>query len=86
MKRTCVNKIILVNDDGSTKEIEKGAAIGINGNQVDIDLVNISYVELVNVAIGLLGAISDIGLGDMMGKAIEFYFGDDSDAGLQDNT
>lgn len=86
MKKTCVNQIIMVNDDGSTNEIEKGAAIGISGNQVDIDLVNISYVELVNVAIGLLGAISDIGLGDMMGKAIEFYFGDDADAGLQDNT
>lgn len=86
MKKTCVNQIILVNDDGSTDEIKNGAAIGINGNKVDIDLVNISSSDLVNVTLGLLRAISDIGLGDMMDKAIEFYFGDDVDAGLQNNT
>ncbi len=86
MKKTSVKQIILVSDDGSTDEIKRGAAIGINGNRVDIDLMNISCSDLINVIIGLLIEICDIGLGDVMGKAVEFYIGDGADAGLQNNT
>lgn len=85
MRKTNVKEIILVNEDGSTDNVESGTVIMVNGNKVSVRVVNMNSSEIINAAIGLIDAIADIGLGDVMSKAVEFRYGDDVDAGLQDN-
>lgn len=78
--QTEVKEIIKVMDDGTQHKVEHGTVIEMQGDDINMAFVDVKPVDIVELAIGLVEAVRQLGLGEALKKAIDFYYGEEEDA------
>jgi hypothetical protein len=92
MEQSNVGKIIRVDEDGTKQECHHCVVISCEDDDFKLDFVDMAPLDMVRSAIGLVEALKQLGLGEMLQRMTE-YFADkplevavkesDEDAGLQ---
>lgn len=59
-------KIIVVMEDGSQKEISKGMSAEFVNDTMHVDMVNISKFDIVRIAYGIMVTVDKMGMSDLL--------------------
>lgn len=83
--QTEVKEIIKVMDDGTQHKVEHGAVIEMQDDEINMAFVDVKPVDIVSLAIGLVEAVRQMGLGEALDKMTDFYYGEErgTDAGTE---
>ncbi|MCM1161520.1 MAG: hypothetical protein NC412_09880 [Roseburia sp.] len=68
-----VKEIIRVMDDGTQDKVEHGAVIEISGDTLNIECLNIMPVDVVRIAIGMLKAVYEFEMDDLLKEMYGYY-------------
>lgn len=68
-----VKKIIKVFEDGAYEDVEHGVLIGCNGDDFNLQFMNVSPMDMCRAAIGLVEGIKKLGLEKLMDELSSFY-------------
>lgn len=73
MQKADVKEITVVRDDGSQEKVEHGAVVEIEGDTINIECLNIMPVDVVRIAIGMLKAVYELEMDDLLKKMCGYY-------------
>ena len=71
-----MKEIIKVMDDGTQGRVEHGAVIEIQGDNINIECLNIKPVDIVRIAIGILGVVHEMGMDEVLKQMYSYCFED----------
>lgn len=83
-----MKEIIKVMDDGTQDKVEHGTVIEIQGDNINIECLNIMPVDIVRIAIGILKVVHEMGMDEVMKQVYGYCFEgnlerEDADAGSE---
>lgn len=89
MEKADVKEITVVRDDGSQEKVEHGAVVEMEGDDISIAFVNIQPVDIVRLAIGMVEAVRQMGMGEALDQMVSYCYGgqtggEDADAGTEE--
>lgn len=73
MGQSNVSKLIRVQEDGKEQECHHCIVISCNDDDFNLDFVDMEPLDMVRGAIGLIEALRQIGLGDVLDKMTEYF-------------
>lgn len=80
-----MKEIIKVMDEGTQDRVEHGAVIEIQGDNINIECLNIMPVDIVSIAIGILEVVHEMGMDEVLKQMYSYYFEDGgADGGTED--
>lgn len=68
-----VKKVIKVFEDGAYEDVEHGVLIGCNGDDFNLQFMDVSPMDMCRAAIGLVEGIKKLGLEKLMDELSSFY-------------
>lgn len=78
MQKADVKEITVVRDDGSQEKVEHGAVVEMEGDDIGISFVNIQPLDIVRLAIGVVEAVRQMGMGEALDQMVSYYYGEES--------
>lgn len=55
-------KILIEYEDGTTKELSKGIAAEFDKENMSVDMVNVSSLDIVRIAYGMMSVVNQMGM------------------------
>lgn len=71
-----MKEIIKVMDEGTQDRVEHGAVIEIQGDNINIECLNIMPVDIVRIAIGILEVVHEMGMDEVLKQMYSYCFED----------